>query len=53
VTLGGFLLSPSPKAFDMPKSENPVQLVSVSQRYDDHTDPDAHQNKEIEILVMP
>ena len=53
VALSGFFLalfSPPP---EMPESENPVQLVPVSQRHNDHADSDAHQDKQTEILVMP
>ena len=52
VTLSGFSLSLLSQALEVPKSENPVQLVSVSQRHDDHADPDPHKDIEPDVLVM-
>jgi L-ascorbate metabolism protein UlaG (beta-lactamase superfamily) len=52
IALGGFYLSSSPQTLEVPESENPVQLVSVCQRHDDHTDPNAHEDIKPDILVM-
>jgi hypothetical protein len=52
IALGGFYLSSSPQTLEMPESENPVQLVPVSQRHDDHADPNTHEDIKPDILVM-
>ena len=52
VALSSLFLSLFPAFFQVPESENPVQLVSVSQRYDDHADPDPDENPKSDILMM-
>jgi len=52
VTLGGFHLSLLPQPLEMPESENPVQLIPVSQGHDDHADPNPREDIKPDILVM-
>jgi hypothetical protein len=52
VALSGFYLPLFPAPLEVPESENPVQLVPVSQRHDDHADPDPHKDIKPHILVM-
>lgn len=52
VTLSGFYLSLLSEPLEVPESENPVQLVPVSQRHDDHADSNPHENPKPAILMM-
>jgi len=52
IALIGFYLSPFPQTLEVPESENPVQLVPVSQSYDNHADPNPHKNVKPDILVV-
>jgi len=52
VTLSGVHLSPLSEPLEVPESENPVQLIPVSQRYDDHADSNPHENPKPDILMM-
>jgi len=52
IALIGFYLPPFPQTLEVPKSENPVQLIPVSQRHDDHADPNPHKDIKPDILVM-